>query len=207
MPGSDTPEKEYTEQGGGASEPRDVRQAHDVDDGVGAALQLWFPFSDAPGPKGWSIGTVYPAAAADVIFSRESWDQRAGLPDGIVRGIVRAPDGSLAVGSDRGLVRFECRRGCPVSLTQPVDDVPTIKRMVGIGDTLVVRGLKDVAIVMVLHEFAAISGRPAGGRHWRRFEWFAQGLMDLADGPRFGDERDQADVAAAHRALEEKLLA
>jgi len=97
------------------------------------------------------IGGLFPlspAAAADVHFSRESWDQRAGLPDGIVRGLVRAPDGSLAVGSDRGLVRFDGRRGWPVSLTQPVDDVPTIKRMVGMGDTLVVL-LRDGGLVVL----------------------------------------------------------
>jgi hypothetical protein len=54
--------------------------------------------------------------------------------------------------------------------------------------------LKDVAIVVHLHEFAA------GGRHGRRFERFTEVCQVLPDRPRFRDERDQPDVAAALRA-------
>jgi len=61
---------------------------------------------------------------------------------------------------------------------------------------LVWRRLKDVAIVMDLHEIGPVGGRPPGGRHWRRFEWFTQVREDFADGPWVGDERDHVDVVA-----------
>jgi hypothetical protein len=72
---------------------------------------------------------------------------------------------------------------------------------------LVGRGLDDVTIVMRLDEFGRIGGRPAGGRERGRFEGFVDRLEDLPDGRRVGDEGDEADVAAASRALEWKLLA
>jgi hypothetical protein len=58
------------------------------------------------------------------------------------------------------------------------------------------RRLKDVALVMRLDELSPISGRPAGGRHRRRFERFAHVGEDLAEGPRFRDEYNESDVAA-----------
>ena len=67
-----------------------------------------------------------------------------------------------------------------------------------------IRRLKDVAIVMDLHEFAPFGGRATGGSDGRRFELFAQLRDDLADEPWFGDERDQPDVATTVGALEWK---
>jgi bifunctional enzyme CysN/CysC len=55
---------------------------------------------------------------------------------------------------------------------------------------LVWRRLKDVAFIMDLHELAPVGGRAAGGRHRRRFEWFAHVREDLSDGPRFGETFD-----------------
>jgi hypothetical protein len=66
--------------------------------------------------------------------------------------------------------------------------------------------LKDVAVIVNLHELALVGGRAAGGRHRRRFERFAQVGEELPDRPRLRDERDQTDVAATVRALERKLL-
>ena len=66
--------------------------------------------------------------------------------------------------------------------------------------------MKDVAIVMDLHELAPVGGRATSGRHRRRFERFAKMRKDFPDRPRLRDERDQPDVAAAVRALERKPL-
>ena len=44
---------------------------------------------------------------------------------------------------------------------------------------LVRRDLKDVAIVMGLHEFTPVGGRAAGGRDRRRLEWLAEVCEDL----------------------------
>ena len=55
--------------------------------------------------------------------------------------------------------------------------------------------LKDVAVVMDLDELAPVGGWAAGGRDGRRCERFTQVGEDLLDGPRFGDERDEPDVA------------
>jgi len=46
-----------------------------------------------------------------------------------------------------------------------------------------IRRLKDVAVVVNLDDLAPAGGRAAGGRHWRRFEWFNQVRKNLADGP------------------------
>jgi hypothetical protein len=72
---------------------------------------------------------------------------------------------------------------------------------------LVYPSLKDVAIIVHLHELAPVGGRATSWRDRRRFEWFAQVREDLADRPRFGDEGDQPDVAATRWALERELLA
>jgi len=69
-----------------------------------------------------------------------------------------------------------------------------------------IRRLEDVAVVVHLHKFAPVGGRPAGGRDGRRFERFAEVREDLPDRPGLGDERDEPDVAAARRAQERKLL-
>jgi hypothetical protein len=71
---------------------------------------------------------------------------------------------------------------------------------------LVWRRLKDVQVIVDLHELAPVGGRTAGGRDRRRFERFAQVGEDLPDRPRLRDEGDQPDVAAAGWALERKLL-
>jgi len=71
---------------------------------------------------------------------------------------------------------------------------------------LVRRRLEDVAIVMKLHEFAPVGGRPASGRDRRRFERFAKMREDFPDRAGLRDERDQPDVAAARRARKRKLL-
>jgi len=81
-------------------------------------------------------------------FSRQSWDARAGLPVGIIRGLVRAADGSITVGSDRGLVRFDGLRAWPVRLDVPGGDVPTVARLTTVGDTLVVL-LRDGGLVTI----------------------------------------------------------
>ena len=46
-----------------------------------------------------------------------------------------------------------------------------------------IRRLKDVAVVVHLHEFAPVGGRPASGRDRRRFERFAarRGIALLPD--------------------------
>lgn len=88
------------------------------------------------------------AGPAEVHFSRQSWDSRAGLPPGIVRGLVRAADRSIIVGSDRGLARFDGVRVWPIRLEQPRDDVPTIARLLAIDDTLLVL-LRDGGLVAI----------------------------------------------------------
>ena len=89
---------------------------------------------------------------------------------------------------------------------------------------LVGRRLKDVAVVVHLHELSPVGGRPASGRERRRFKRFAEvgegltsrgrshpGLLPLAN-LRFEGSRllpavcSEPDVAAARRALEGKLL-
>ena len=89
---------------------------------------------------------------------------------------------------------------------------------------LVGRGLKDVAVVMNLHELAPVGRWATSGRAGRRLEWFAEvceeltsrgrshpGLLPLAN-LRFEVSRLlpavswQPDVAAATGALERKLL-
>jgi hypothetical protein len=60
---------------------------------------------------------------------------------------------------------------------------------------LVRRFLKDVAIVMDLHEFAPVGGRPASWRDWRRCERFTEVGENLPDRPRFGDECDEPDIS------------
>ena len=47
-----------------------------------------------------------------------------------------------------------------------------------------IRRLKDCPVVVDLHEFAPVGGRPAGGRDGRRFERFAEVVPDLLDRPR-----------------------
>jgi hypothetical protein len=56
---------------------------------------------------------------------------------------------------------------------------------------LVGRRLKDVALVMGLHEFSPVGGRPAGRRDRRRFERFAEVCHNLPDRAWLGDERDE----------------
>jgi hypothetical protein len=53
---------------------------------------------------------------------------------------------------------------------------------------LVRRRLKDVAVVMELHEFAPVGRRAAGRRKRRRLERFAEVGQNLPDRPWFGDE-------------------
>jgi hypothetical protein len=69
------------------------------------------------------------------------------------------------------------------------------------------RGLKDVAIVIDLHELSPVGRRTAGGRDGRWLERFAEVTQDLPDRPRIGNERDESDVATTPRALQRKLLA
>ena len=68
--------------------------------------------------------------------------------------------------------------------------------------------MKDVAIVMDLHEFAPVGGRAAKGLHRRWFEWFAEVCQDFPDRPRPRprDEYDKPDVAAAGGARKWNLL-
>ena len=44
--------------------------------------------------------------------------------------------------------------------------------------------LKDVAVVMGLHELAPVGGRATSGRDGRRLEWFAEVCENLSDRPR-----------------------
>ena len=67
-------------------------------------------------------------------------------------------------------------------------------------------GLKDVAVVMGLHEFAPVGGRATSGRHRWRLERLAEVCQNLPDRPRLRDERDQPDVAATRWTLKRKLL-
>ena len=68
------------------------------------------------------------------------------------------------------------------------------------------RGLKDVAIVMGLHELALVGGRAPG----RRDGWWLQRLAEvcenLPDRPWLRDKGDQPDVTATVWALERELL-
>jgi hypothetical protein len=66
--------------------------------------------------------------------------------------------------------------------------------------------LKDVAVIVDLHELAPVGGRAACGRDRRRFERFAEVCENPADRSRLGDEGNQPDVAAAVRVPERKLL-
>jgi len=66
---------------------------------------------------------------------------------------------------------------------------------------IVGRGLKDVAVVMDLHELAPVGGRATNGRDGRRLEWFAEVCENLPDRPRFRGEGNEPDVTAAVRAL------
>jgi len=87
-----------------------------------------------------------------------------------------------------------------------------------------IRRLKDVAVVVNLHELAPVGGRAPGGRDGRRLEWFAEvcqwltsrgrrhpGLLPLANlslrvSRLLPAVSSEPDVAAARRALERKLL-
>ena len=69
-----------------------------------------------------------------------------------------------------------------------------------------IRRLKDVAIVMDLHEIGPVGGRTTSGRHRRRFERFGEVREYLPDRPRLRDEGYQPDIAATRWALERKLL-
>jgi hypothetical protein len=71
---------------------------------------------------------------------------------------------------------------------------------------LVGRRLKDIAVVVHLHELATVGERAAGWRDWRRFEQFAEVFQDFSDRPGGLDEGDEPDVAAARWAQEGKLL-
>ena len=86
------------------------------------------------------------------------------------------------------------------------------------------RGLKDIAIVMDLHELAPVGGRATSGRHWWRLERFAKmrkgltsrglshpGLLPLANlslrvSRLLPAVSSQPEFAAAVRALERKPL-
>jgi hypothetical protein len=67
---------------------------------------------------------------------------------------------------------------------------------------LVGRGLKDVAVVMDLHDLAPVGGRASSGRDGRRLEWFAEVCENLPDRPQFRDEGNEPDVTTAVRALQ-----
>ena len=47
-----------------------------------------------------------------------------------------------------------------------------------------IRRLKDVAVVMDLHELAPVGGRATSGRDGRRLEWLAEVCENLPDRPR-----------------------
>ena len=70
-----------------------------------------------------------------------------------------------------------------------------------------IRRLKDVAVVVDLHELSPVGRWATGGRDGRRLERFAEMCQDLPDRPRIGNERDESDVATTPRALQRKLLA
>ena len=61
---------------------------------------------------------------------------------------------------------------------------------------LVYPSLEDVAVVMGLDELAPVGRRAAGGRHWRRLEWFTQVRENLPDRSRLSDKRDEPGVLA-----------
>ena len=67
---------------------------------------------------------------------------------------------------------------------------------------LVARGLDAVTIVMRLHELAEVDRRAAGGRERGRLKRLAEMREEFSNWPGVGDECDEADVAAAGRALE-----
>ena len=62
--------------------------------------------------------------------------------------------------------------------------------------------MKDVAVVMHLHEFAPVGRRAASRRKRRRLERLAKMHENLADGPWLGDEGDEPNVAAAGKGTE-----
>ena len=69
-----------------------------------------------------------------------------------------------------------------------------------------IRRLKDVPVVVELHELAPVGGRATSRRDGWWLERFAQVCKDLPDRPRLRDERNQPDVASTGWALERKLL-
>jgi hypothetical protein len=71
---------------------------------------------------------------------------------------------------------------------------------------LVGRRLKDVAVVIDLHELAPVGGRAPGRRDGWWLKRFAQMREDSPDRPRLRDKRDQPDVATTRWTLKRKLL-
>ena len=67
---------------------------------------------------------------------------------------------------------------------------------------LVWRRLRDIAIIVHLHELVAVGGRTTCGRDQPRFERFAQVGEDFPDRIRLRDGGDEPDVAATCWALE-----
>ena len=58
---------------------------------------------------------------------------------------------------------------------------------------IVGRGLKDVAIVMDLHELAPVGGRATSGRQRWRLERFAKMREDFPDRPRIAGEEERRE--------------
>ena len=65
---------------------------------------------------------------------------------------------------------------------------------------------EDVALVVDLDELAPVGRWAPGRRDGGRLQRLAEVCENLVDGPRFGDERDEPDVATTPRALQRKLL-
>ena len=113
---------------------------------------------------------------------------------------IHAQGQIFLVGADRPLNRSS--RGP----SAPWHGIPSEAADVDHGQ-FVGRRLKDCPVVVDLHELSPVGGWPAGGRHGRRLERFAEVCQDLPNRPWLDDERDQPDVATTPRARKRKLLA
>jgi len=101
--------------------------------------------------------------ASAVRWSHQSWGINDGLPDGVVRGIVPAPDGSLVIGTEAGMARLDGSRIRSVDIDLSVGEKPNISAMLSDGGDALIILLRSGTVIelrqgrtKILHE------QPAG---------------------------------------------